>query len=164
MRSFGIALAAITSSLVAACFPVPAAPPVPRTAMAVAAPFAQTWEAAIDALAERNIQIKTVDRASGLIVAEPQPVSSDNAEQLADCGLTAGQMIKLPTAATWNLLVRGDSVRSTVKANARFVYLSSSRGLMTSAQNQTPEECSTKGVWETELESQLKKAAEAKPR
>lgn len=129
---------------------LPPAPPVVRTATQVHASVAQTWEAAVEAFADRNIPIKTLDRASGLIVAEAQSVSARQ-EGLADCGTVWGSPLT-PDRATWNLLVRGDSTHSTVKATVRF----------TLTVGQSTEECGTKGRWETAFEQKLKTAAEAK--
>lgn len=127
--------------------------------MTVNAPFAKTWEAAVDVFAERNISIKTLDRASGLIVAEAVKVGSRNSN-LADCGKDAMGIAQYPTDATWNLLIRGDSLRSTVKANVRFIRVGMSRAALST--ETVTEECSTRGVWETEFEQQLKVSAEAK--
>src|SRR5690242_4566928 len=100
--------------LLAACQMTPPAPPAPRSGMEVSASFGKTWSAVIDVFAERNIPIKTIDRASGLVVAEPQGVPT-RTDGLADCGTIIGRPI-YPDHATWNVLVRGDSARSTVKA------------------------------------------------
>lgn len=140
----------------AACAPVPPAPPQPRAAVSVSAPFARTWESAVDVFAERNIPIRTLDRASGLIVAEPQKVSRTDAPMLADCGSSPMGIPFNASDATWNLLVRGDSLRSTVRATVRFVAASSGMGAATV-------DCSTKGVWESQLEERVKASAETKP-
>lgn len=139
--------------LLAACTITPPAPPTPRSGTAVAASFGKSWDAVIDIFAERNIPIKTVDRASGIIVAEPQSVAT-RIDSLADCGTVIGRAI-YPDRATWNVLVRGDSTRSTVKATVRFT------------QGGTPGdpqlvECSTRGIWETALEQGVKANAERK--
>ena len=150
---------AMLASIVTACIPTPPEPPAPRTAMDVNAPFAKTWEAAIDVFAERNISIKTLDRASGLIVAEPVKVGAGGTE-FADCGTDAMQVRQYPTDATWNLVVRGDSTKSTVRANVRFIRIGMSRAALSTAT--VTEECSTRGVWETDFETRLKVTAEAK--
>jgi hypothetical protein len=46
-------------------------PPVVREQTAVAASFGRTWDAVIDHFAERNISIRTMERSSGFIAAEP---------------------------------------------------------------------------------------------
>lgn len=131
--------------------PAPPAPPTPRDAMAVGAGFGRTWDSAIDVFAERNIAIRTIDRASGLIVAEPMKVGSG---AYADCGRTMWDVEIPPTDATWNLLVRGDSTRSTVKATVRFASTSPAYG--------TSVVCSSRGTWETSLEERIKASAEGK--
>lgn len=133
--------------------PVPPAPLAPRPALEVAAPFSRTWDAAIDHFATNNIQIKTIDRASGILVAEPMTTSGT---LFADCGRTMLDMPIVPTHATWNLLVRGDSVKSTVKATIRFVAISTGRYGSTT-------ECTSKGVWESGFEQEIKTRAEKTP-
>ena len=144
---------------VVGCVPVAPAPPAPRTAMAVSQSVAKTWEAAIDVFAERNIPIKTLDRSSGLVVAEPMKVGTADAS-LADCGKDAMGIVQYPTDATWNLLVRGDSAQSTIKATVRFIRVGMSRAALST--QTVSEECSTRGTWETQFEQQVKAAAEAK--
>lgn len=147
-----LALAVLVASIVGCVPPVPPAAPAPRQAMVVAAPLNRTWDATIDVFAERNIQIKTIDKASGLIVAEPQKTSDAT---IADCGKNMYGMAVLPTDATWNVLVRGDSATSTVKATVRFMSI-------TTGTYGSSVECSSRGSWETSLEERIKVSAEAK--
>lgn len=138
---------------------VPPAPPAPRTATAVGASFNKTWETVVDAFAEQNIQIKTIDKASGIIAAEPQTLTTIAADSLADCGHsstgTAMQdKMARSESATWNVLVRGDSARATVKATVRFGFVSLLNG--------SAYECSSNGRWERGFEQRVKAAAEAK--
>ena len=151
----------------------------------VAASFGKTWDAVIDIFASKNISIKTVDRSSGLIVAEPQTISNTDPTyglSIADCGdLSGGTMAYeslngpiLPTSAFWNVLVRGDSSTSTVRATVRFVGLlhirrnpSFGEVMQGGAAAQVHEssetkECESKGKWEPDLEKSVKAAAEAK--
>lgn len=143
---------------VGACSTTPPAPPVPRSAVPVNASFGRTWDAVIGLFADRNIPIKTVDRSSGLIVAEAQAISASAwSDSLADCGATTLGAHYRATAASWNVLVRGDSTRSTVKATVRFVagnpsFPSANAGV----------ECSSRGNWELALEQRVKSAAEEK--
>lgn len=146
-------LALVLLLVSSACIPKAPEPPAPRVAMEVLAPVARTWEAAVDILAERNIPIKTMDRASGLVAAEAQRVGSGGGS-LADCGKDGFGMARVPVSATWNLIVRGDSARSTVKANVRFV------GVPAMSPSGPFVDCSTRGTWETEMETQIKTAAE----
>jgi hypothetical protein len=63
-----------------------------------------------------------------------------------------------PTSATFNVLVRGDSSKSTVRVTARWVRTGMARGLSTET---VSEECGSTGVWESEFEGGIKTAAEA---
>lgn len=145
---------------VVACTPVPPAPPAPRGAMEISAPFNVSWNTAVDVLADRNVAIKTIDRSSGLIVAEPVAVDPNNAGGLADCGKSAEGFTMMPTHATWNLVVRGDTTRSTAKATVRFVRVGVSRAFLNTST--VSEECSSLGRWETDFEAALKVRAERK--
>ena len=118
------------------------------------ASFTKTWDAVIDVFAERNISIKTLDRTSGLIVAEPMQVGRTAGEAYADCGAVMGMAIPA-SAATWNILVRGDTAVTTVKATVRFLNVTTGRYGSTT-------ECSSRGSWEQELEQRVKTAAEIK--
>jgi hypothetical protein len=157
----------------AACAP-PRAPraSVVREATPVTASFGRTWDAVIDIFAERNIPIRTMDRQSGFIAAEPSAIPTGTNESdayavsLADCGGTEAVAAtgfgvatgkgtrNAATTATYNILVRGDSTAATVKVTARFVYqpMASSLSAVT---------CSSLGVWETEVEQDIKQRAEA---
>lgn len=138
------------------CASTPPAPPVPRTAVDVNASFGKTWDAVIDVFAARNISIKTLDRASGLIVAERQAVAPDEARSLADCGTAFGVQVRAE-AAFWNVLVRGDSTHATVRATVRFT-----EGGEGSRITSRETECSSRGGWESALEGRVKAAAEGK--
>lgn len=138
---------------------VPPAPAAPRSGTTVSASFGKTWDATVDVFAERNIQIKTIDRASGFIAAEPQSLTTIAADSLADCGhsSTGGSLqdrMARSESATWNVLVRGDSTKATVKATVRFAFVSGLNG-------QTYQ-CSSTGRWEAALEQRVKSSAEAK--
>lgn len=141
----------------AACVPTPIQPAAPRTGTPTTASFDKAWKAAIDIFSERNIPIKTLDRSSGLIVAENQTVPA-TADGLADCGKVLGTALR-PTAAAWNILIRGDSARANVKANVRFMRTGTARGLSTQT---VTEDCASYGVWESSLESEVKARAEGK--
>lgn len=141
----------------ASCASVPPAPPVQRTGTDVAAPFGKVWDAVIDDFARQNIAIRTMDRASGFISAEPMRVSNgDSGRQphpMADCGQLMMGMYNWPTMATYNVLVRGDSTRAVVRTTVRW----------TTPQANTVNECSTKGVWESRFEADVKARAEGRP-
>lgn len=144
----------------AACRPgVPPQPATPRTGTDVSAGFAQTWEAAVDLFADSNLTVTQIERASGFIVAGTVRLYSDTAHwrrghPFADCGM-AGQtgLHYQPAAGAYTVVVRGDSVRSRVKASVRFV--SADVGAF---------DCSSKGVWEAAFERVIAGRAVAKLR
>src|SRR5450759_364363 len=109
-------IAAVGVVVLAGCIkPKAPAPPVPHSAMEVAAPAAKTWDAVIDVFASKNIPIKTMDHSSGFIAAEemrvPRPQKRGEASPYADCG-TMNRIPQVPTHANYNIRVKGDSTRS----------------------------------------------------
>jgi hypothetical protein len=141
----------------------PPAAPAPRAAIPVAAPFAVTWDALIDVFAERHIQIRAVDRASGVLVAEPLLIR-DASDSAADCG--RGKFLTAtPTAtdAVWNILVRGDSSSSSVKATVRFSRVDrGSIGTSAHTEVDATTDCESRGIWEAALEKSVKASAETR--
>ena len=137
-----------------ACFPKAPAPAAPRTALSVAASFSRTWDAVVDAFAERSIPIKTIDRSSGLIVADEMALPGPSIDRIkyADCGSDGMGTRFVASRAGYNVLVRGDSARSTVKVTARFVSVN--------AVNAKSADCSTTGLLESAIEGQVKERAE----
>ena len=91
----------------------PPPPPTPRDASQVNASMGETWDAVIDLFATRNIPIRTIERASGLIVTDPLRVGEEG-KAWADCGALNGR-VRGPDRATYNVLVRGDSNEATVR-------------------------------------------------
>ena len=129
---------------------VPASPaPDPRDATQVVAPAGETWDAVVDLFAARNIPIRTIERASGLVAAEELSLGGEGGEW-ADCGRLNGSPL-YPNRAIYNVLVRGDSVGSSVKATVRWVYLNSDRRAV---------ECSTTHAWEEAFEAEVRSRAE----
>jgi hypothetical protein len=139
--------------------PPPPAPP--RDATAVSASAGQTWDAVIDLFAARNIPIRTIERVSGLIVTDNLTVGEEGVAW-ADCGkikgVTAPKKKKGgpshlgPNRGRYNVLVRGDSTASTVKATVRW-----SRFL----KDVDVRECSTTHAWEREFEEEIRSRAYA---
>jgi hypothetical protein len=141
----------------------PPPPPAPREATHVYASLGRTWDAVINEFAVRDIPIRAIEKASGLIVTDQLSVGREG-YRWADCGLTGGgssdyQKPPLPvgpsepapeslgpTHATYNVLVRGDSLKSIVKATVRWVH--------------NRKECATNHGWERTLELQVKQNAE----
>jgi hypothetical protein len=153
IASLGVAVS------LAACIPtVPPAPPVPHEAMQVNAPAAKTWDAVIDVFAAKNIPIKTLDHSSGFIAAEemrvPRPEGRGAESPYADCG-TMNKIPQVPTHANYNIRVKGDSTRSTVQVTVLWkdVY---------DVKTGSTTQCSTKGTWETDAETEIKKRAETR--
>ncbi|HET8624373.1 MAG TPA: hypothetical protein VFM14_12490, partial [Gemmatimonadales bacterium] len=72
-----------------------------------------------------------------------------DAREEADCGRFNGRRL-LPTHAIYNVLVRGDSERSTVKATLRWTRIT----------NDGTETCATLHRWEAALEERVKQRAE----
>lgn len=140
-----------------------------RGRTAVAASFDRTWETAVSYFAERNIAIRTIEKASGIIVAEPGRANLANRHATAnkyappdsydpiyaDCGSRKGYWPPEPTAALYNVRVLGDDVRSSVQVNARFI----SSGYTA---NPGPLDCRSTGKWESDIETYIKANAEAK--
>lgn len=132
----------------------------PQTAVAPqAAPIQasreKTWNAVIDVLAERNISVKTLDKASGFVSAEGAVVSSSDIAQLTTCGGFMEAMADMNGAhngvARYNILVRGDSAASSVKVTAQFTKGTGGGN----AKN-----CDSNGKFEAGLQSAIKSHAE----
>lgn len=140
---------------IAACTPVPPAPPAPHSAMDVAAPASKTWDAVIDVFASKNIPIKTMDRSSGFIATEEMqvPFTPRQESPYADCGKKMG-IAQPPTHANYNIRVKGDSSRSTVQVSVFWKDVNPAA--------HSSDQCSSKGVWETEAETEIKARAEAR--
>ena len=146
MHHLRIAISAFAAAACAGYQPPP--PATPRDGTDVRASFARTWDSVIDEFADRNIPIATIERASGLIATEQLSVGYE-ARGEADCGRLNGRRL-LPTHAIYNVLVRGDSSRSTVKATMRWTRVT----------NEGAETCATLQRWEATLEDRVKQRAE----
>jgi hypothetical protein len=117
----------------------------------VASSFGKTWDAAIDALADHGISVETLDRASGFIVpaaALRVGNSPNDALKYADCGRSAMGGSHYPVAAKYNVLIRGDSARSTVQVRAFYI-------------SEEQKDCASTGFWEDYVEAGIKRRAEA---
>jgi hypothetical protein len=149
--------------------------PEPREATHVDASMGRTWDGVIDQFAARNIPIRTIERVSGLIVTDELTVGTDG-YWWADCGQSTGWSTTRrrkprrpaeandtvpitnpnhlgPTHATYNILVRGDSLESTVKATVRWTHIS---------EKAVVKECTTNHSWERGFEQQVKTRAEVR--
>jgi hypothetical protein len=127
--------------------------------MPIAASFGKTWDAVIDVFAVKNIPIRTLERVSGLIAAEPlsvEGVAEGKEHPWADCGSTVVHVKKFPVqpnSAFYNVRVKGDSTNSSVLVTVLWKHIP--YGDLPSTT------CNTKGIWETDVESEIKQMAEA---
>lgn len=115
-----------------ACAPIAYYPPTitpTPSEHTVAAPASLTWDAVIEYFAAQSIPVKTLERASGFVGAERQVIPRETsaeirfAKDLADCGFVgreADVRDVLPASATFNVLVRGDSIQSTVRVTVAY--------------------------------------------
>jgi hypothetical protein len=146
-------------SLLAACAPFePPKPAAPRTATEVPASFGKTWDAVIDVFSEANIPIRTMERASGFVAAEVATVPSDSAAHstghpYADCG-KLGDRFVMPGNAMYNVVVRGDSAKSTVRVTVRFTPQTGAA---------STSERASRGAWETAFEAGVRARATGEP-
>jgi len=123
--------------------------PAPREASHVDASLGATWDAVIDLFATRNIPIRTIERASGLIVTDPLRVGEEGTAW-ANCGVFNGRVLP-PTRATYNVLVRGDSAEATVRTTVLWIR---------TREKDEPLECTSTYIWERGLEMEVKARAE----
>jgi len=138
--------------LLPACHQYQPPPPAePRDATSVSASMDETWDAVIDLFASRNIPIRTIERASGIIATEGLSVDSADGLKWADCGRVGPKSIPANNAI-YNVLVRGDSANSSVRATVRWARLSSKEGDL---------ECASNYIWERRLEQEVQERAEA---
>ena len=167
-----VVLAALLAPLITAC--VKYQPPrslAPRDGTQISAPFDSTWVSVVAYFAGRNISIRTIEKASGIIVAEAgradllanRPVQIDangnhmyrngqpvlGAPVYADCGTIKGPPVD-PVTAAFNVFVRTNGAGSIVKASVRYTsqYLTAAGPIAV--------ECVSLGRWETELEALVK--------
>lgn len=133
---------------------VPPQAAVPRAATMVTAKKEKVWDAVIEVFAEMNIAIRTIDRASGFLAAEPSAVDFRAGPSLADCGSVIGRHIP-PDRAAYNVLVRDDGQGATVKVTVAF-----NQG--GTPMDPTQINCTSRGVWESAFEEKVKRLAESK--
>jgi hypothetical protein len=153
----GMVLMAVASA--AACTPgyqVP--PPAPeRPPVPVAAPFDRTWDAAVEVFVRRNLRFGTLEKNSGLIVAEPLPVALTDSPKWATCA-TYSDMFGTKTGyvagrVEFSVLVRSSVGGSTVLTIAHWINEPVAPG-------EPAVTCTTRNVWEAALDGDIKSAAE----
>jgi len=127
--------------------------PAPREATRVDASVGHTWDAVIDLFAARNIPIRTIERASGLIASDLLGVNEVDEKEgnWGSCGTVNGERIA-PNYAIYNVLVRGDSATATVRTTVRWSHVLE--------KSPRPRECTSTYVWERDLEQGVKERAE----
>lgn len=132
--------------LLAGCATLPP-PPQERPDTPVTASFGRTWDSVVDYFARSSIPIKTIDRASGLIAAETTRLGGDTRSY----GVCQNALRTFsPQGGNFNVLVRGDSARSTLRVTATWIVTPP-----------TVAECQTSDVWEKRFETAIKGRAEA---
>lgn len=122
--------------------------PSPEPAQ-IAASFERTWSAVIDHFAEKSVPIRTIEKASGIIVAEQLSVSSGYGQVIADCGVNVVGVPWDVLSASYNVRVQGDSTKSTIRVTAMF------RPEIASTYP-----CNSRGAYERELMDFVKARAE----
>jgi hypothetical protein len=134
----------IVGLLLSACATAPKATQFDNSRQ-VSLSFDDAWERTISYFAENNISIKTLEKDSGLIVAESATVGPDQLQKLADCG-SAG--VGQPGTASYNVFVRDQQSQGVaVQINAAFNQ--SFRNIWTGRNEQV--QCLSKGVLEAAL-------------
>jgi hypothetical protein len=116
----------------------------------ISAPVARTWDRVVDHFAERSVPIRTIERASGLIVTLETPVGREGA-RWADCGRDFDGATTGPTMVWYNVRVQGDSTTSTLRITARFTNPRSIQQV-----------CVSTGIHERELGIALKARVEGR--
>ena len=135
------------------CSPVPPKTyPTPEPA-SISASFGRTWDAIIEHFAAQSVPIRTIERASGIIVTDEMSVTSGYASVWADCGMDVLGTPVPANRASYNVLVRGDSSASSVRVTATFRVLNAASA---------PYGCVSRGAYEKELLLTVKASAEKK--
>lgn len=162
IRRFALSL---TVTVASACTPVAPVPPAPRSAMPVRASFDRTWSSVIDVFASKNIPIRTLDRSSGFIATDQLSVPiliGGKPHPWADCGKASIGGYFPPTNATYNIRVKGDASSSNVLVTVLWRYSPATSNSPFGGLGGSGLDCTTKGVWEPQTESEIKVLAEGK--
>lgn len=146
-------------AILAGCTPPPTPAATPVSATAVRASFGKTWGAVVAALAERTINVKTIDKNSGFVTAEAAEVPGDSLKKYTvNCG-RGGIVASLFTPSgqsavmRYNILVKGDSAASSIHVTTQTI-MDFGSGVTV--------KCLTNGVFENSLQDEVKARAEAK--
>ena len=118
----------------------------------VQADFDKTWQAVIATFAENTIPIKTLEKDSGLIVAEQSLVSYQSMEEIASCG--SGSFVEVPSTgiATYNVFVRPiNAIVTQVQVNTRFAMQ-----FRDTYNNSRVQDCNSRGTIEGNILQSIK--------
>jgi hypothetical protein len=125
-RSRNVALVSLNllTLAIAACAPIPPVetPGIQRTRSFALAPDA-AWARILEVMADKRIQLKAVDRESGVIYGE-ELIPRD--PRLADCGRGRSWTALDQTALTLNVFVRENGGGSKVTVNTSYKQMYSS--------------------------------------
>lgn len=138
---------AVTCLLFTACTmgTPPQTYPMPEPASAPTS-VGRLWDTVVDFLTTSSTPIKTIDRASGVIVTEPMAINDAQGQKYADCGKGGLGTSWIANRVSYNVRALGDSSRSTLRLTASFRQVGPGAGLF---------ECTSKGVLESEIASAL---------
>ena len=116
----------------------------------VSTSYDQTWEKVITYFSSNNIPIKTLEKDSGLVVAEIARLDGRSISRYADCQASMLDMIE-GGKADYNVFVRRAADGTTVTVNTDFSATRRGVGTATSSFS----DCNSKGVFEQEFLSQF---------
>lgn len=141
---------------------IPPTPAPARPQATIDASVDATWDAVIEVFASENIPIQTLDRSSGLLVAERVRVSRSDADRWASCGGVKHGLDPVreihATHAAFNVLVRSRGEGSTARVTVHWISRNPNDPMR-------PDhvECETTNEWEAGLEARIKRTAESDP-
>lgn len=112
----------------------------------------EVWDALMDYFTRNNIQIKTVERDSGIVYAERVYGTEEELNLVADCGQNLFEASQLPSAS-FNVFVvdRDDHTSTAVTVNTQFT--DTYKDLWAGGMGQ--KRCNSKGVLEASILSQV---------
>jgi len=137
----------------------------PVREVTIAVPFENTWQALIDVFAQNQIPIRTIDRSSGLLVADPLRFNLRNFSSsytgkmgslvtsdylYADCG-NASTVKYNPTFARFNAQVRQRGDSSVLRVNVSYEWTPGTdfeRSIESQVERKV---CISTGKWESEI-------------
>ena len=142
-----IAAACAVLPVVWSCAPVVLPQSAPRQPVTVTASLERTRDAVLAIFAERNITVTQDSTGTIVFTGSLQLPEGDSGGE--DCpNMTATQILR-PQFVTYRVGFKGDGTTSNVTA---FAYYSRMPGAGT--------ECASRGTWETQFESEVKRRAE----